>query len=188
MIDVKKAMGTVGRLSVLKFFPADEIAKTEIVALVCRMAKTDEQIEWLVSRVQQLWNEWEGPRELRAVFCSKFTPADGIDAYSQLSRFADGIPGEKSGFPAIAAASTRRIAAGEVSEPVSAAQSLCATVGALAAAKNLNRQLKRKAAPVIPEIPPKRLKLEECITAEDMEKAAQEYRQAKAREEMAVDR
>jgi hypothetical protein len=94
-IDIKQASRSLARLAVLRYFPADDTVRAEIVALACRMAATNEQIDWLADRCADLWNEWQGPQEMRAVFCSKFRPADGREEFSQLAQFADGIPSEK---------------------------------------------------------------------------------------------
>jgi hypothetical protein len=94
MIDVRKAAEKIAQLGMLSFFPTEQNARAGVVALVCEMAETNDQVGWLVRRCLQLWSKWEGPAELRAVFCSKFRPRDGVDCYSQLEQFADGIPAE----------------------------------------------------------------------------------------------
>lgn len=96
-IDIKRAAKSLEKLSVLKFFPSDDTARTEIVAMSCMMASNNLQIDWLANRCVEIWNEWEGPREMRAVFCSKFRPADGVEAFSRLPQFADGIPSSDEG-------------------------------------------------------------------------------------------
>lgn len=42
------------------------------------MVSSSEQLEWLVRTMLTHYNEWPGPMELRAVFCTAFFPADGI--------------------------------------------------------------------------------------------------------------
>jgi len=92
-MDVREVTKVLGGLAMLKFFPSDENAAVAIVELVCQMARSIEQVRWLVKRTISLHNEWPGPVELRAVFCSKFIPADGINAYSSVH--PDGIPSER---------------------------------------------------------------------------------------------
>jgi hypothetical protein len=96
MIDMKKAAHSIAALSMLKFFPSDDRTRTEITLLVCRMATTNTQIDWLVRRVLDVWNEWEGPKELRALFSYSHRPADGIEAYSALPQFQEGYPDDPS--------------------------------------------------------------------------------------------
>lgn len=93
MIDVRKAAEDLAALSVLKFFPSDDVARTAILGIVCGMAENNEQVRWLVKRTIALHNEWPGPKELRAVFCSRHKPKDGINAYSAI--YVDGVPPEK---------------------------------------------------------------------------------------------
>jgi hypothetical protein len=95
MINVKRAAESIAGLSLLKFFPSDENARAALLRIVCDMATTNAQVDWLVKRVLAVWTQWEGPAELRAVFCSGHRPADGIDCFSQLPQFADGIPSER---------------------------------------------------------------------------------------------
>jgi hypothetical protein len=102
------------KLAMLKFFPADQGARLGILEIVCAMAKTEEQVTWLVKRMTTMYNEWPGPKELRAMFCSKFRPADGVECYSAV--FEDGIPSElEAGSTAgLLASRSQRLIGGEV--------------------------------------------------------------------------
>ena len=61
-----------------------------------------------------LYNEWPGPQEVRAVFCSRFKPADSIEAYSSV--YMDGIPSESETYGQIEAPCERtRISTADVS-------------------------------------------------------------------------
>ena len=172
MIDTKQATADMARLSVLKFFPADQTARAEIVLMACEMAQTNEQVAWLAKRCIQLWNEWEGPREMRAVFCSKFRPADGIEAYSQLPRFNDGIPSEKAAEPLQLGGATVRQIAGprETADDLTAAASIRPVIEAMARAKDMQRT-----KPVrVPSIPLLQLTDADRITAADIDRAMRE--------------
>jgi hypothetical protein len=172
MIDTQQATRDMARLSVLKFFPSDQTARAEIVLMACKMANTNADIVWLVNRCLELWNEWEGPREMRAVFCSKFRPADGVEAYSQLPRFNDGIPSEKSAEPLQLGGATVRQIAGprDTAEDLTAAVSIRPVIAALAAAKAMERT-----KPVrLPSIPVFRVTGTNRITAADIERAKRE--------------
>jgi hypothetical protein len=84
----------VAELSVLKFFPSEAAARLAIVRMVGEMARSEDQIRWLIRRMTSgLYAEWPGPGELRACFCSRFPPKDGINAYSSV--YLDGIPSER---------------------------------------------------------------------------------------------
>lgn len=73
---MKRIMG----LSALKFFPTETSGHLAIAEIVGNMAKSEDQVKWLVDRMLVLYSEWPGPREMRVVFCAKFKPADGIEA------------------------------------------------------------------------------------------------------------
>lgn len=99
MITEDEATVAVLSLAGLPFFPAEEPARAMIADLLMRMCRTGGELQWLVRRVFDLWKKWEGPRELRATYCAKFKPQDGIEAISGL--FPDGIvPPEKPALPA----------------------------------------------------------------------------------------
>jgi hypothetical protein len=80
-INVARVADILGGLALLKFFPSDPRAQTQLLALVCQMIESEEQAEWLVRIALNTWNEWEGPRELRALFCTKYRPRDGVEAF-----------------------------------------------------------------------------------------------------------
>ena len=82
-------------LAMLKYFPANNpsvlVALSRLVGEMCR---NESEVEWLVNRMTSgLYTEWPGPKEMRACFCSKFPPKDGINAYSEV--YLDGIPSER---------------------------------------------------------------------------------------------
>ncbi len=96
-MNVKKAAEEIGKLSLMKFFPSDPAARSALVGIVMSMVTTDAQVEWLVKRALVVFNEWPGPVELRALFCSKWRPADGVEAHSMIYRATEnggGFPSE----------------------------------------------------------------------------------------------
>ena len=176
MIDVNRATKTLGGLALLKFFPTDDFARAELVSMVCEMASTNEQIEWLVKRARNVWSQWEGPSELRALFCSKYKPADGVECFSALPQFADGIPSERESAPQLPVSARREIASGE---PVTASPSIAAVVGDLCAATSLRRTLDGIPAPLVRKIPLIRPDYKP-ITAADVEQVERELRAKRA--------
>jgi hypothetical protein len=78
----------------LPFFPTKPAARSLIVAELSSFCATAENGKWLVRRMVQLYSRgWPGLGEMRAVYCSKFPPADGIELFSTI--YCDGIPPEK---------------------------------------------------------------------------------------------
>ena len=92
-LDLDVVARLCAELSILRFFPTDGPAQLGVMLLIGRMANTEDEVRWLVHRTLALYNEWPGPMELRAIFCSRFTPKDGYKAYSAVYPF--GIPSEK---------------------------------------------------------------------------------------------
>jgi hypothetical protein len=88
----KRTLELLGRLALLRFFPAGNEAVMEaLMVLVGAMCETEDQVRWLVERMTSgIYAEWPGPQEMRACYCSRFRPRDGINAYSQV--YPDGLP------------------------------------------------------------------------------------------------
>lgn len=73
-------------LALLKFVSgtADD-ARLALMRLLDRLADTDgpkavKQLRWLVDTVTSNYDEWPGPKTIRAVWCTEFKPADGVEA------------------------------------------------------------------------------------------------------------
>lgn len=90
MLEAKTVKRALGSLSLLRFFPADEEARAMLGEILAAMCPNDEACEWLVRRTLEVHNEWPGPVELRALLCSRYRPADGVEANS--SAWPEGIP------------------------------------------------------------------------------------------------
>ena len=76
-----KVMRLIGRLAgTLKFFPSDPDARFGIAQEIADMAANEEQVTWLVGRLPKLFTEWPGLLEVRAVFCTRYKPQDGVEA------------------------------------------------------------------------------------------------------------
>jgi len=69
----------VAAMTILRFFPSEPIARAMIMDLLSRMVSTKQQLEWLVRVMVDKVGEWRGPAELRALLCTRFRPADGIE-------------------------------------------------------------------------------------------------------------
>lgn len=172
-----KIMQLIGRWGgTLKFFPSDADARFGIAEEISEMAANEDQVVWLVKRLPKIYHEWPGMAEVRAVFCSKFRPKDGIETYSTV--YVDGIPSEKEPL-ALPPPPMRQLAAGE---PVSGAESISATVSDLCRQKDMNRVLRGLPAPPVREIPVVRITEANRISLSDLERAREEYRNRKAAE------
>jgi hypothetical protein len=90
MMDFQRIAEIAGGLAALKFFPVDDHARLAIMEMIGDMAENEDQVQWLVKRMLSLFNEWPGPKELRALFCSRWTPRDGLLAYTEVYTFLNG--------------------------------------------------------------------------------------------------
>lgn len=83
----------VDRMEVLRYFPSSKPARDEIASLLSEMIQTDQwgtaqsKLDWLIRALRDNVGEWPGPKELRGVYCCKFRPSDGIEAFSVLPGF-----------------------------------------------------------------------------------------------------
>ncbi len=172
-------MQLIGRWTgTLQFFPADADARFGIAEQISDFAGDLEQVRWLVRRVPKLHKDWPGILEVRAVFCSRYKPKDGIEAYSAV--YLDGIPSEREETPQISTKPVPQIASGE---EVSNSPSIAATVSDLVRAKDLNRTLRNIPPPKVRDIPVVQITDENRITKEQLDAIARELRERKAREE-----
>lgn len=87
-IDEKMANDAVQSMTALRYFPTNAAAHTEIGWLLMRMVVDQQQLEWLVEAMIDRVGEWPGTKELRAIFCTRFKPLDGIEEWSTLRGFS----------------------------------------------------------------------------------------------------
>ena len=82
MVTTKVLRSALGKFILMKKFPFDSDAKSELGNILCGMCNNDEELEWISSRIPALFAEWPGIGEVRGIFCKRYHPADGIEAYS----------------------------------------------------------------------------------------------------------
>ncbi len=170
----------IAKLGAMKFFPSDPDARIAIAEAVADMARDEDEVRWLVKRMLALYNEWPGLHEMRGCFCSRFRPKDGIEAYSGV--YVDGIPSEyEEKNLALSGGQQRYLPSRETPEDLTQAQSLRDFIRDAARAKDMNRvgQAKQKIRE-IPALPPG----VKPITQADIDRAVDQFRDARGREEM----
>jgi hypothetical protein len=74
-------------LSLIEFFPSSPNQHAAVGLLLARICPHREALSWLVRTYTDHIGRWHGPMELRAVLCTRYRPADGIEAWSQLPGF-----------------------------------------------------------------------------------------------------
>jgi len=124
MLNFAEMSAIVGKLGgTMKFFPGDVDARMGIVEAIGEMASDLDQVRWLAKWLPKRYQEWPGMHEVRALFCTKFKPRDGVEVYSTV--YLDGIPSERETEPLALKSGARQIEAGE---PVSADPELALVV------------------------------------------------------------
>ena len=80
-VDTAKGLEIARQISSLKFFPSDPQALAGIAGIISRMCEDGDKAEALAAVMLDKYDEWPGPRTLRAEYCQKWKPADGVDAF-----------------------------------------------------------------------------------------------------------
>ncbi len=130
MITFEEAHAVINDLGALSFFPKDVRARLTLARLLRDFVTTKDQSQWLVRRMLQLFDVWPGPRELRALYCSRWKPRDGVEATSEKYPAPPGYPPEHKPEPKLLFNPSE----------ISADPELERAVRDLAAMKDLNRR------------------------------------------------
>lgn len=69
----------VADLAILKFFPSGPGEQVAIMRLLLAIVDTPEHLAWLVKTLMDYIGEWPGPAQLRALYATRYRPADGIE-------------------------------------------------------------------------------------------------------------
>jgi hypothetical protein len=119
MINEKEAILAAARFSILKFYPSEPAARSEVALLMMSLCATQEQLDWLVSTVVAKLSEWPGPGALRGMFCTRFKPLDGIEANCSIAGFTAEDGEAAASYQQIEAPRAQKmLVAGEVAELV----------------------------------------------------------------------
>jgi len=78
-IERKFLQMAAARLALLPFFPAGEVSMSLVMTELDRIAHSPERLTWLVDTTMAKCAKWEGPAQLRALYSTRWKPADGIE-------------------------------------------------------------------------------------------------------------
>jgi len=173
-LDFDVLNGLMMSMATMRFFPKAKEARLALVITLSEMCNDEDEARWLVKRMRAMYTEWPGEREMRACFCSRRRPKDGINVGSTV--YPDGLPRE---LPA-EEVKLLPLPAGAV---VSADPTLDMAVRALAESKDMNRTKRAPripSIPIVPDLPP-----EKRITQADVDRAVAELHERRARAELA---
>jgi hypothetical protein len=188
----EKVLKMLLELRALRFFPNDEAVMDPLVRLCGSMCESEAQVRWLVTRMTSgIYTEWPGIAEVRACFCCRFRPKDGLSICSSI--FPSGLPPDPTAPPRreIAGPDLKALPPGE---PVTADPELEASI------RQFAEKHKMPAHPEIDafgrmlrdlETPPDKRQEEQeepinlnfkPITQADIDRAVQELHERRARE------
>ena len=88
----------------MAFFPGDPEVRAGLISIFMGMIETEEQLDWLVDRALRIYSRWPGVAEIRALYCSRYKPKDGLEGYSE---FIGQLPFRATGWARAVAASAR---------------------------------------------------------------------------------
>ena len=89
----ESAAAATAQLALMAFFPNDPDTRIAMAEVLIEMVDTEEHLNWLVRRALQVYSRWPGIAELRALYCSRFKPRDGIETYSEV--YGEGFPPDR---------------------------------------------------------------------------------------------
>lgn len=78
MITENQAGDAVSELGAIPYFPREAGAHTAIIRALCAFVASPDRLRWLVDTAVNRMAEWKGVAELRALYCTRWRPIDGI--------------------------------------------------------------------------------------------------------------
>ena len=167
-------------LRALPMFPNEPSVMAALMRLCGNMCSDEAQVRWLVNRMTSgIYAQWPGPAEMRACFCCRYRPKDGVSAYSTV--YPDGLPPDPTAPPraGIMAPERKELPSGHVA---SADAQLDRRIRMLADVKDMNRSrnpVAQKSESVSPE---RRAEIQSQIDAIE-----RQNRETRARKELGIE-
>jgi hypothetical protein len=66
-------------LAAIPYYPREESARMAVLDALMRFVAGPSELRWLVRTAIDVMDKWEGVAQLRALYCTRFRPADGIE-------------------------------------------------------------------------------------------------------------
>ena len=70
--------GVLLLVELIPFFPTSVVAKTYIAQYIHGFVDTQEHLDWFVGKCIEQFPRFEGLPALRALYCTRYDPADGV--------------------------------------------------------------------------------------------------------------
>lgn len=92
--DLQNAVEVLGAL---RFFPSDSGSRIGIKHVLRSMVGEEKQLDWLINTMLNQVGEWRGTVDLRGIYCTRFKPAEGLEATTSTAGFSqDDLEAESS--------------------------------------------------------------------------------------------
>ena len=79
MMKPQMFIDAVAEIVALPVFPRRTTSGGAIMALLAKLVDRPNRLRWLVDTVVNYVGEWPGPAQLRALYATRYPPADGIE-------------------------------------------------------------------------------------------------------------
>lgn len=79
---VKDIGNAVDELGAIPFFPTGVGAKTAVMRSLSSFVRERHHLRWLIDAALNGMREWKGIAELRALYCTRWKPLDGVEGGS----------------------------------------------------------------------------------------------------------
>jgi hypothetical protein len=72
------SQGVLLLMELIPFFPTSIIARSYIAQYIHGFVDTEEHLDWFIGKCIEQFPKFEGLPALRALYCTRFDPADGV--------------------------------------------------------------------------------------------------------------
>ncbi len=84
MLDTKILAGALEEMAAIPYFPESISARSAIGRQLEKFVSDEAKLRWLVTKAIEVMPKWTGIPEMRGLYCTRFKPADGVEAYCSL--------------------------------------------------------------------------------------------------------
>ena len=86
-LTAKQISGAIEEMAAIPYFPTAEGAKLAIGSQLAKFVTGPQELRWLVDNAISAMRRWQGVPELRGLYCTRYKPKDGIEAWCSLAGY-----------------------------------------------------------------------------------------------------
>lgn len=79
--------GATEELRAIPYFPTADAATIAIAIAIGKFVDDVYRLRWLIDTAVSSMREWKGVAEMRGLYCTRFKPADGVEANCTVAGF-----------------------------------------------------------------------------------------------------